>query len=78
VPIDPWARSAPLRLQRGISLVLVTLAAVIAIIELFRHNHGTERWILGLLLLFILKRLLTLASRAAANQGTYRFSPGAP
>ncbi len=78
VPIDPWVQSAALRLQRGISLVLVTLAAVIAIIELFRHNHGPERWILGLLLLFILKRLLTLASRAAADRGGYTLNPGAP
>lgn len=70
VPIDPWVQSASLRLQRGISLVLVTLATVILIIEWLRHAHGTEQWVLALLLLVILKRLLTLVSRALPGHRT--------
>jgi hypothetical protein len=78
VPLDPWVQSASLRLQRGISLVLVTLATVIEIIELLRHTHGTEQWILMLLLLVTLKRLITLVSGALANQNSYQFNPSNP
>jgi hypothetical protein len=40
--IDPWVRSAAVRFQRGISLVLMILAALIVGIELIRHGHGGE------------------------------------
>lgn len=78
VPVDPWVQSASLRLQRGISVVLVTLATVILIIELLRHGHGTEQWVLMLLLLAAIKRLMTLVSRALGNQAAYRFSAAGP
>lgn len=66
VPLDPWVRSASLRLQRGISLVLLTLAAFILSVELFRHNHGAEQYALGAALLLALLRFVKLASRTHA------------
>ncbi len=48
IPLDPWVRSAAARFQRGISLVLLTLAALILTVELFRHGQGREGyWILA-------------------------------
>ncbi len=76
VPIDPWVQSASLRLQRGISLVLVTLATFIVVIELFRHNHGPERWALVLLLLVTLKRFMIIVSRAHGSDAVSTISPG--
>jgi hypothetical protein len=49
-----------MRLQRGISFVLLALASFIVVLELIRHGHGAERWILGLLLLVILQRFAQL------------------
>lgn len=69
VPIDPWVQSASLRLQRGISCVLVSIAALALVIELFRHNHGIEQWILGLLLLVVLWRFASLVSRLNNGAG---------
>jgi hypothetical protein len=63
VPIDPWVRSASLRLQRGISLVLLTLACVMLSIELFRHNHGTEQYIVGAVLVIVVLRLVKVGRR---------------
>jgi hypothetical protein len=63
VPLDPWVQSAGLRLQRGISYVLLALCVFLTAIELFRHNHGAERWALAVLLFLILIRLTTLARR---------------
>jgi hypothetical protein len=60
IPIDPWVKSASLCLQRGISCVLLLLASFITAIELFRHGHGVERWILGLLLIALLLRVTRL------------------
>jgi hypothetical protein len=65
VSLDPWLQSASLRLQRGISLVLLALASFILVLELFRHAHGTEQYVTGAVLLLILLRLLKLASRVA-------------
>jgi len=76
VSIDPWVSSASLRLQRGISLVLVSLASFITALELLRHGHGLERWILGLFLLMLLQRLMHLAKRARAQPGFGPFQPG--
>jgi hypothetical protein len=56
VPIDPWVRSASLRLQRGISLVLLTLACVMLSVELFRHNHGTEQYVVAAVLVLVVLR----------------------
>ena len=64
VSIDPWVSSASLRLQRGISLVLLVLALFITILELIRHGHGAERWLLGLLLVALLQRFAQLIKRA--------------
>ena len=61
--LDPWVRSAAARFQRGISLVLLTLAALISAIELLRHGHGGERWIFAGLLAGISLSGLSLAGR---------------
>ncbi|MDQ2899040.1 MAG: transposase [Acidobacteriota bacterium] len=53
ISLDPWVRSAAERFQRGISLVLLILAALIISIELLRHGHGTEGWALGGILALI-------------------------
>jgi hypothetical protein len=50
VPMDPWLNSASLRFQTGFSLVLLMLSGFIAVIELFRHGHGAESLVMGLLL----------------------------
>ena len=63
MPLDPWVRSAVARFQRGISLVLMTLAVLIVAIELFRHGHGAEGWILAGLLGGISLSGLNLAGR---------------
>jgi hypothetical protein len=54
VPMDPWVKSASLRFQTGFSLVLLILSGFLAGVELVRHDHGAERWILGLTLGLIL------------------------
>ena len=63
MPLDPWVRSAAARLQRGISLVLLTLAALFVAIELLRHGHGGEGWTLAGLLAGISLSGLHLARR---------------
>jgi hypothetical protein len=64
VSVDPWVRSASLRLQRGISLVLLTLASFILLLELVRHSHGAESYVLGGVLLVVLLRFGKLVSHA--------------
>ncbi len=64
VSLDPWVRSAAGRFQRGITLVLLVLAAVIVCIELLRHAHGVEGWALGSLLAFISLSVLSLINAA--------------
>jgi len=54
VPMDPVMRSAVRRFQSGISLVLLTLCALITVIELFRYGRGLEGWSLGGLLLLVI------------------------
>ncbi len=63
MPLDPWVRSAVTRFQRGISLVLMTLAAMIVTIELLRHGHGGEGWTLAGLLVGISLLAISLAGR---------------
>jgi len=47
VSLDPWLSSAIGRFHRGISLALLVLAALIMTIELLRHAHDKERWMLS-------------------------------
>jgi hypothetical protein len=47
VSIDPWLSSAIGRFHRGISLALLVLAGSIVAVELVRHDHGLERWVLS-------------------------------
>jgi hypothetical protein len=51
VSLDPWLASAIGRFHRGMSLVFVVLAGMIVFVELLRHDHGIERWILSATLL---------------------------
>jgi hypothetical protein len=53
VSIDPWLSSAMGQFHRGLSLVLVILAGLITGVELVRHHHGTERWILSAAVLMV-------------------------
>jgi hypothetical protein len=73
VPLDPWVRSASLQLQRGISLVLLTLASFILLLELFRDLHSTDQYVLGGVLVVVLLRFVRLArrtlSRASSQAG---------
>jgi hypothetical protein len=63
VPLDPWVQSAAAHFQRGISLVLLTLAALFVAIELLRHGRGVEGWILAGLLAGIGISGLSIAGR---------------
>lgn len=63
VSLDPWVRSAVGRFQRGISLILLVLAALIVFIELLRHGHGAEGWALGSLFALISLSSLHLVAR---------------
>jgi hypothetical protein len=47
VSIDPWLSSAIGRFHRGMSLALLFLACWIMTIELWRHGHNRERWMLA-------------------------------
>lgn len=71
ISLDPWVRSAVGRFQRGISLVLLVLAALIVTIELARelsrHGYGTECWALGGILALIGLAGLNLASSSRAG-----------
>jgi hypothetical protein len=67
VPLDPWVRSASVRLQRGISLVLLTLASFILVLELFRHGHGAEQYVVGAGLVIVLLRFVRLARRTLSG-----------
>lgn len=73
MPLDPWVRSAAARLQRGISLVRLTLAALFVAIELLRHGHGGEGWTLAGLLAATGLSGLSVAARDhnVGLQGTY-------
>ncbi len=70
VPLDPWVRSASLRLQRGISLVLLILASFILILELLRHRHGAEAYPSAAILLLVLLRLLKLVNNPLTRPPT--------
>jgi hypothetical protein len=63
MPIDPWVRSAGAQFQRGISLVLLTLVALIVAVEFVRHGRGGEGWTLAGLLAAISLSGLSLAGR---------------
>jgi hypothetical protein len=64
VQLDPWVQSAPLRLQRGISLVITILAAFILAVELLRHRQAADQLVLGPILLIVLLRVLAVSRSA--------------
>jgi hypothetical protein len=45
-PLDPWPHSEAGRFHRGLSLVLVVLAGLIALVELTRHHQQAEAVVL--------------------------------
>jgi hypothetical protein len=53
---DEWLRSEIGRFHHGISLTLYVLAALIATVEIVRHDARAERLLLGLLLVLITLR----------------------
>ena len=67
VPMDPWVSSASLRFQTGFSLVLLILAGFIAVIELLRHGHGAESWVMGLLLAVVIGQSMKVVARLRTN-----------
>lgn len=69
VSLDPWVRSASLRLQRGISVVLLALGCFILCVEFVRHGHGLEQYALGAVLAFILWRLWKVFVRVRVERG---------
>ena len=78
VSLDPWVASASMRLQRGISLVLLTLAVFILSVELVRHNHGAERYTLAALLAMMLALLVRLFRRVRTRKNPGSASRAAP
>jgi hypothetical protein len=60
--------SASMRLQRGISLVLLTVAVFILSVELVRHNHGVERYTLAALLAMMLALLVRFFRRVRTRK----------
>lgn len=74
VSLDPFLSSAMGRFHRGMSLVLVTLAAVILAVELVRYPRGPERWLLipgvvmaSSLALHLLRNLVSAPDRHQNN-----------
>jgi hypothetical protein len=67
VPMDPWVRSASVRLQRGISRTLLALACFILVLELFRHGHGAERYALAAALTLVLLRGVKLLNEVRSS-----------
>ncbi len=66
--MDPWVRSASLRFQTGFSLMLLVLAGFIGSIELVRHRHGAEGWIMVLLLAIVLGLSIRVVGRLRADE----------
>jgi hypothetical protein len=46
-PEEQWLESALGRFHRGLSLVLLTLAAIMLVAEMARHHSPREMWALG-------------------------------
>lgn len=68
VPLDPWVQSAAVRLQNGISLVLLILASFILAIELLRNSQRSESYVLGAVLIIVLFRLLKTATTVLSRE----------
>ena len=45
-PLDPWPHSEAGRFHRGLSLVLIGLAALVVVVEATRHRDGAELMLL--------------------------------
>jgi hypothetical protein len=69
VPMDPWLKSAIGRFHRGISLLLLVLASLIIVIELFRHNHGIERLVLATVMIMVSLLCINLARSLREHLG---------
>ncbi len=70
VPMDPWLSSAIGGFHRGISLSVLVLAGLIIAIEIYRHNHGAERLVLGIAMVIVSLLGLSLANGRRCISGT--------
>lgn len=77
VPMDPWVSSAIGRFHRGISLSVLALAGLIIAIEIFRHYHGIEPLLLGVVMIILSLLGLNLARGLREPQGTGQGSASA-
>jgi len=69
VPLDPWLSTEIGRFHRGLSLALLFLAALILAVELLRHDHGTERWVLAGALTIISVLTVNVAQELRGHPG---------
>lgn len=77
VHIDPWISSATHRFHQGISLALLALGDFLIAIELLRHPHGVERWMLSGLMAAITALLLSRAGKLRDHAALlHRVPPG--
>src|SRR6185437_5433709 len=53
IPLDPWLSTEIGLFHRGISLALLSLAALILVVELLRNGETTGRWILAGVLIIV-------------------------
>jgi hypothetical protein len=71
-PLEAWARSEAGLFHRGISLVLVALAAVVALVALARHHEPAE----AILLLAVLAAAAVAARSLVAELRATTVEPG--
>ena len=69
IRMDPWLGTEIGRFHRGMSLSILLLAALIIIVELFRHDHGAERWALIGALTAISLLIVNVARRLGEHAG---------
>jgi hypothetical protein len=61
--MDPSLAAASVFFQQGISVVLLTFAGFLTVVELLRHGHNQEPWVLATFFILVLFRLIRLATR---------------
>ncbi|HLH03016.1 MAG TPA: hypothetical protein VKX25_09620 [Bryobacteraceae bacterium] len=75
VSMDPMLVSGSVKFQIGFSIILFTLAACIAAIELLRHTSGTEAWAMAVLLAIAVLLIKHTAVRLRDHSGFSATSP---
>jgi hypothetical protein len=69
---DAWLSTSIGRFHRGISLAVLILADLILLVELLRHSHERERWVLSATLLMVSLLALNLARGMVEVEGRAR------